>query len=223
MSNRRSIHGEPHPVCFAVGCRPCLWKLSWSRICCVFAAGLLLLCGSCQTTSEPLANQPHGARRVTLSPGDKIKLTFPGATELNQTQQIRADGKVSLSIIGEITAAGKTLPDFQKELAALYKPQLRNSEVVVILESGLETVIVSGFVHKPAKFSFDRPTTAFQAIMEAGGVTEYGSLSNIHLIRVINGKQHTQILNLKSAMSGKSTEAQYVQDGDIIYVAHTIF
>jgi protein involved in polysaccharide export with SLBB domain len=205
-------------------CRQFLRKLKQSGIGCVFATFVLLSCGGCETSSKtPLPDQPIATTPVTLSPGDVIKLTFPGATDLNQSQKIRADGKVSLPLVGEVTAAGKMLMDFQNELTALYKPQLRNSDVIVSLEKGEATVVVSGYVNKPGKFTFDRPTTVFQAIMEAGGVNEYGSLSNVHLVRIINGEQHTQVLNIRDAMSGKTTKVNYVKDGDVVYVKHSLF
>ena len=188
-------------------------------------AGLVLLvAGGCSSASRgPLPNQPTFNTPVVLSPGDVIKLSFPGSNELNQSQKIRADGKLSLPLIGEVTAAGKTLPAFQTELAKLYKTQLRNADVLVTLESGTATVVVSGYVSKPGKFSFDRPTTVFQAIMEAGGVSEYGNLGKVRLIRTVNGQQQTQTLNLKSAMGGKTTNVYYVKDGDVIYVAQRLF
>jgi polysaccharide export outer membrane protein len=188
------------------------------------ACVLVLLCSGCQTASlAPLPEQPTATTTVRLSPGDVIKLVFPGTKELDQSQKIRADGKVSLPLVGEVAASGKTLSEFQSELAALYKGQLRNNEVLVTLESGTATVIVSGYVGKPGKFSFDRPTTVFQAIMEAGGVNEYGNLANVHLIRTFSGEQHTQVLNLKSAISATTTKVPYVKDGDIIYVAQRFF
>src|SRR5712692_8949683 len=204
--------------------RRLLRTLTRSHGACVFAVFVVLLCGGCETASlAPVPEQRTTTTPVTLSPGDVINLSFPGATELNQSQRIRADGKISLPLLGEVTASGKTLPGFQSELARLYKPQLRNSEVLVTLESGTATVIVSGFVGKPGKFSFDRPTTVFQAIMEAGGVTEYGNLGNVRLIRTVSGEQHTQVLNLKSAMTGKTAKVYYVKDGDVIYVAQRFF
>jgi polysaccharide export outer membrane protein len=183
----------------------------------------LLICDGCQSHSTPLPNEPTARTPVKLSPGDAIKLSFPGASELNQSQKIRADGKVNLPLVGEVTAAGKTLANFQSELAGLYKSQLRNSEVLVTLESGVANVVVSGFVNKPGKLSFDRPTTVFQAIMEAGGVSPYGSLSNIHLVRTVGGEQRSQILDLRPAMRGETTQVNYVQDGDVIYVAQKLF
>ncbi len=183
----------------------------------------LLICDGCQSHSTPLPNEPTARTPVKLSPGDVMKFSFPGASELSQSQKIRADGKVSLPLVGEVTAAGKTLVNFQSELAGLYKSQLRNSEVLVTLESGVANVVVSGFVNKPGKLSFDRPTTVFQAIMEAGGVSPYGSLSNIHLVRTVGGEQRSQILDLRPAMRGNTTQANYVQDGDVIYVAQKLF
>lgn len=184
----------------------------------------LIVLTSCRTDSRgPLPNQPMANTAVRLSPGDVIKLAFPGSTELNQSQKIRADGKVSLPLVGEVAASGKTVPEFQSEVVKLYKSQLRNNEVLVTLESGTATVVVSGFVSKPGKFSFDRPTTVFQAIMEAGGISEYGNLGKVHLVRTVGGEQHTQVLNLKAAMSGKTTEVYYVKDGDVIFVSQRVF
>jgi len=192
----------------------------------VLAAALLAVwCAGCETTPQTgtLPNQPMVNTPVTLSPGDVIKLTFPGSTDLSQSQKIRSDGKVSLPLVGEVTAAGKTVPAFQNELKAIYKPQLRNNDVIVTLETGTATVYVSGYVGKPGKLTFDRPTTVFQAIMEAGGASEYGNLGKVHLIRTVGGQQHTQILDLKAAMSGKTAQVYYVRDGDVIYVAQRIF
>jgi polysaccharide export outer membrane protein len=187
----------------------------------VFAA---FACGGCQTPPlAPLPNPPSPTTPVRLSPGDAIKLSFAEESDLDQVQKIRRDGKVSLPLLGEIRAAGKRVSDFQSEIVRLYEPKLENSEVLVTLENGLASVIVSGFANRPGKLAFDRPTTVFQAIMEAGGVSDYGSLSNIHLTRIINGVQRTEILNLKPTIRGKPTRPQYVQDGDVIYISRSLF
>jgi len=186
----------------------------------VFAA---LACGGCQTSLPPLPNPPGPKTTVRLSPGDTIKVSYADESVSDQTQKIRRDGKVSLPSIGEVTAAGKRIIDFQNELVSLYEDHLENSDLVVTLESGIVGVIVSGFANKPGKLSFDRPTTVFQAIMEAGGVSDYGSLSNIHLTRLINGEQRTETLNLKPAIRGEPTKPKYVQDGDVIYISRSLF
>jgi protein involved in polysaccharide export with SLBB domain len=190
----------------------------------IIAILLIAFCAGCETpTGTALPEQPTAKTKVSLSAGDVIKLSFPGSPDFNQTQKIRADGKLSLPLVGEVTAAGKTLVDFQAELVRLYQSQLRNSEVIVTLESGITQVVVSGYIKKPSKLAFDKPTTVFQAIMEAGGADEYGSLAKVHLIRVVNGQQLTQVLDLRPALAGKATHALYVRDGDVIYVPQSAF
>ena len=186
----------------------------------VFAA---LTCGGCQTSLPPLPNPPGPKTTVRLSPGDTIKVSYSDESVSDQTQKIRMDGKVSLPLIGEVTAAGKRIIDFQNQLVSLYEDQLENSGLVVTLESGAGTVTVSGFANKPGKLVFDRPTTVFQAIMEAGGVSDYGSLRNIHLTRIINGEQRTETLNLRPSIRGEPTRPEYVQDGDVIYISRSLF
>jgi polysaccharide biosynthesis/export protein len=186
----------------------------------IFAA---FVCGSCQTPLPPLPNPPGAYTSVRLSPGDVIKLSFAEETDLDQTQKIRRDGKISLPFLGEVTAAGKRVIDLQRELVRRFDEYLENPDVLVTLDSGLATVVVSGFVNKPGTITFDRPTTVYQAIMTAGGVSDYGSLSNIHLTRVIAGVQRTENFSLRPDIRGKPIMPRYVQDGDVIYVSRSLF
>src|SRR5215467_8128667 len=112
----------------------------------------VLTLGGCQSPLPPLPNPPGPHTAVRLSPGDVIKLSFAEESDLDQTQRIRRDGKITLPLIGEVTAAGKRVIDFQRQLISLYEPKLDNPEVVVTLESGAGTVIVSGFANKPGVF-----------------------------------------------------------------------
>ena len=64
-------------------------------------------------------------------------------------------------------------------------------------------MIVSGFANRPGPVAFDRPTTVYQAIMGAGGVSDYGSASNIHLTRIIDGVQRTERINLRPSIHGE--------------------
>jgi polysaccharide export outer membrane protein len=191
---------------------------------CLFAFAIFaaLTCG-CQSPLPPLPYPPGPKTAVRLSPGDTIKVTFAEESDLDQTEKIRRDGKVSLPLIGEVTAAGKRPMDLQHEIISRYEGRLDNPEVLVTLESGTATVIVSGFASKPGKIAFDRPTTVYQAIMEAGGVSDYGSLRNIHLTRIINGEQRTETINLRPAIHGEPIDPEYVQDGDVIYISRSWF
>src|SRR5689334_20479618 len=148
------------------------------------AAVVLLLFGACQgPKAARVPAQPVGQTPGYLTMGDVVKVSFTGTPELNQTQRIGSDGKVSLPLIGEVYATGKSVGQLQAELARLYKPQLQNSEVIVTLESRAVPVVVSGAVQKPGKITFERPATLLEAIMEAGGFAPEANLRKVSLIR----------------------------------------
>jgi protein involved in polysaccharide export with SLBB domain len=123
-------------------------------------------------------------------------------------------------LVGEVQASGKRLTTFQTELAGLYKTQLRNTEVVVSLET---SVLVSGSVNKPGRVVFERPLTVLDAVMEAGGIAPAGDPKRVHLIRLRNGRHETQIFDLRSVLRGDATNAFYVKGGDVIYVEERFF
>jgi polysaccharide biosynthesis/export protein len=197
--------------------------LSLSSCLAAFLIFATLACGGCQTAQPPLPNPPGPKTAVRLSPGDTIKVTFADENVQDITEKIRRDGKISLPLIGELTAAGKRLMELQNEIKSRYEGRFDNPEVLVLLESGSASVIVSGFASKPGKIDFDRPRTVYQAIMEAGGPTDYGSLSNVHLTRIINGVQRTEVINLRPTVHGNPTLPKYVQDGDVIYISRNWF
>jgi polysaccharide export outer membrane protein len=177
----------------------------------------LLFCIGCQ--GPPM----HQAQLVSktpnyLSAGDVVKITFPAAPELNLSQKIGPDGTLSLPLVGEVHAAGKSPGELQNELANLYKPQLQDNEVVVTLETRALPVVVSGAVQKPGKIVFERPATILEAIMEAGGFTPEADLKKVSLIRIVRGQHDTEQFDLRPVLHGKPTPAVYVNAGDVIYV-----
>src|ERR1700757_2299416 len=114
---------------------------------CLFAflvfAGLA--CGGCQSPLPPLPNPPGPHTAVRLSPGDVIKLSFAEESDLDQTQKIRIDGKISLPYLGRVTKAGKGVTNQKRGLPSRYHQYLDNPEVLITLENGSATVIISGF------------------------------------------------------------------------------
>jgi polysaccharide biosynthesis/export protein len=196
------------------------------------ATAVLLLaatgCGTNQTNAfiEPShsamsgqTNQPAHSEALILREGDILKITFSGSPNLDTTQQIRRDGKITLELVGEITAAGLSPSDLEKEISNAYGPQLVTKEVTVAVVSSSIPIFVTGAVLHPEKVLSDHPITALEAVMEAGGFDySKANMKDVRVIRSENGREHTYILNLKSVMQGKQTEPFYLKPYDIIYV-----
>src|SRR5437868_5876363 len=67
---------------------------------------VLELFSGCPSPQGFSPEQQAAPTAVTLVSGDVIKLSFPGAPEMSQSQKIRTDGKVNLPVIGEVLVSG---------------------------------------------------------------------------------------------------------------------
>jgi polysaccharide export outer membrane protein len=188
------------------------------------ALGLVLLAvaAGCQT-QPPILTPTKQTTNVTeviiLREGDVLKISFPSSANLNTTQPIRRDGMISMPLVGEVKAVGKTPEELKKDLIDLYSTQLMSKEVMVEVQSSLFPVYVTGSVLRPGKIMSDHPMTAFEAIMEAGGF-DYAK-ANLKKVVVIRQKgDHGQkyTLNLKLVMKGEGGEPFYLKPGDTIFV-----
>ena len=165
------------------------------------------------------APAPANSETLVLHEGDVVSVLFPGAPDLNTVAPIRRDGRITLKSFGEFKAAGLTPPEMEKELIRLYGSQLQTKEVTVAVQSSAFPVYVTGAVLRPGKILSDRPMTALEAIMEAGGF-DYGkaNLKSIRILRTQNGRTEHYTLNLKKVLEGQEPEQFALKPADIIYV-----
>ncbi len=172
--------------------------------------------------STPVST-PAGTTAATnslaLREGDMLRIIFPGAPSLNTDQQIRRDGMITLPQGGELKAVGKTPAELEAELLKLFGPQLQIKEVSVTVSSAVFPVYVTGAVLRPGKIMSDRPITALEAVMEAGGF-DYtkANLKAVVIVRHEDGQVRNFTLNLKLPLDGKKSEPFYLKPSDIVYV-----
>lgn len=162
---------------------------------------------------------PPAPMLQTLSPGDVIKISFPGAPNLETTQQVRRDGHINLALVGEVQVADKTPAALEQELIRLYSSQLVSKEIKVTLVSSSFAVFVAGAVLRPGKINPEREITALQAVMEAGGFdSAKANTRAVVVIRNAGGQTVNFTLDLQSVLEGKRTEPFFLRSHDIVYV-----
>ena len=181
---------------------------------------LLGLTPGCQTPQFGTVDTPKvHSEPIVLHEGDVVRISFPGAPNLNTVQTIRRDGRITLQLVGEFSAAGLTPPALEQELIKLYGPQLQTKEVTVAVESSAFPIYVTGAVLRPGKILSDRPLTALQAIMEAGGFDyNKANLKKVAVIRHETGRTDHYTLNMKGVLNGEQSETFNLKPADIIYV-----
>jgi polysaccharide export outer membrane protein len=162
---------------------------------------------------------PPDPDKFILREGDVVRVTFPGAPNLDVQQSIRRDGKLSLKLIGEYQAAGMTPSAMEKDLLKLYGPQLQTKEVNVSVEGSAFAVYVSGAVLRPGKVLAERPLNALEAIMEAGGFDNAkANMKKVSVIRHESGGTRHFTVNLKGVLTGENSQIFKLRPLDIIYV-----
>lgn len=182
--------------------------------------GIASLLGGCATRgSAPLASPAPEADAQLLRAGDVVKIAFPRAPTLDTTQQIRRDGKINLHLVGEITAAELTPAALEAQLMERYASQIVSREVRVTVVSSAFAVFVTGAVLRPGKLTPDRPLSAFEAVMEAGGFDPTkADTKSVTVIRNEGGATRKFTLNLKAVLDGTTAEPFYLRAYDVVFV-----
>ncbi|HWD90873.1 MAG TPA: polysaccharide biosynthesis/export family protein [Verrucomicrobiae bacterium] len=182
-------------------------------------------CGTSNPDFKPYSALPSkDAKDAPLREADVVKIDFPGASTLDTVQTVRRDGKITLPVVGEVVAAGKTPVELQKELVKLYAKELVSSkEITVSVQQSAFPIFVTGAVMKPGKLLSDSPMTALEAIMESGG-PDYtrANLKSVRIIRTQDNHTKNFTINLKGLENSTSIDIFYLQPGDIVYVPEKI-
>lgn len=161
--------------------------------------------------------------RVTLEPGDEIEIKFFYNPELNETQRIRPDGKITLQLVGDVVAGGKTPEELTYMLTKLSELILENPAVTVFLrDQPNRLVYVGGEVERPTALPLNGNMTALSAIMLAGGFNaETANEESVVVIRHEAGRRYGCTLDLAPSLYGQEDKPFYLASGDIIYVPRT--
>jgi polysaccharide export outer membrane protein len=174
-----------------------------------------------QHPDSKVVSRAYGDSEFRLGPDDVVEVTVYQDKSLDRTVPVRPDGKISLPLIGEMPASGKTATDLQKEIALRLKQFVADPTVtVVVKEVNSPKVSVLGEVKNPGIYKIKDRATLLDAIALAGGLTEYAKKNKIVVIRTdSNGPPHQFKLNIDDQIKGRpSAEPFYVLPYDKIYI-----
>jgi len=185
--------------------------------------GALVACGPVVTHKSPLeelkaapVNTPY-----RIGAGDTLAIKFFFSPELNETMQVRPDGKISLTFIPEIQAAGITPQELGKNIRTALRHRVKQADVAVIVrEAASHKVFVGGEVAKPGTVALMGGETIMQVLNAAGWITPTARRKEIALVRTdAAGKQSTYAINLNKIIKGEDMAQNVVlQAGDVILV-----
>ncbi len=152
-----------------------------------------------------------------LGPGDRVGIYLLGTVQQNLDVVVNVEGKVFLPPVGVIQASGLELQEFKHLLHKKLSPYYDNFNVdIMLLQPKNVLVAVVGDVRKPGKYLLSSLNTVLDAVIQAGGPTQHGSLRNIQLLR--QGKLFATVDLYGFLMNGHNDNDTFLQAGDRIYV-----
>jgi len=155
-----------------------------------------------------------------IGPSDILEIIVWREDNLSKEVTVRPDGRITLPLINDIVAAGKTPMQLRDEIEKRLKEYI-DLPVVTVIVKGIESkyYYVIGEVANPGGYLLSKPLTVLQALALAGGFTEWAKKDKIMVIRsLLNGEK--QILNFNYEMISKGHRINdfYLKSGDIIVV-----
>ena len=150
--------------------------------------------------------------------GDKLRVEVYKDPQMSQSLQIRPDGKITLPLVGDVAAAGKTPAALRDTLTTSLKDFITNPVVTVIVtEAQPQTVSVIGEVNAPGTHPVKAQTTVIEALAMAGGFKDFANTKNITIQRSTPTGTTRIKFNYKDAIKSEA-KPMCVQPGDVIIV-----
>jgi polysaccharide biosynthesis/export protein len=202
------------------------------------AAGLLLLIGVSPASSQSAPAAPAGERRTdtalaptsttaapippgyVIGPDDVLQIVFWREKDMSGEVIVRPDGRISLPLLNDVVAAGRTPEQLRAAIVASANEFLGNpNATVVVKEIRSRKAFITGSVEKPGPYVLTGPTTVLQLIAMAGGLKDYADKKNIVVMRTTNGQQVSLLVDYSSLLKRQKLEDNFeLMPGDTILV-----
>jgi polysaccharide export outer membrane protein len=167
-------------------------------------------CGGGLSGLSSLPPAPTVAYR--LGAGDEVRVAIPGLSAAdpgNASYVINDRGQISLPVLGDVDAGGKTVPELQAAIAQqLTQRQLLNAPTVSVQPVRLRPFYVLGEVKSPGEYQYRAGMSVLAAVSVAGGYTFRAEQGGVAITRIVDGRQ----------VVGRATERDMIQPGDTVRI-----
>ena len=119
-----------------------------------------------------------------IGPQDVLTITVVGQDAHSGDVVVRPDGKISLSLVDEVQAAGLTPLQLKDVLTKAHARFFKDPTILIALKQiNGHRVFISGLVEKPGDYRLEKPMDILQLIAKAGGLLAQADRENIRLLR----------------------------------------
>jgi polysaccharide biosynthesis/export protein len=159
------------------------------------------------TSLAQSANKPHEASFV-IGNDDLLAINVWKEPDISRSIPVRSDGRISLPLVGEVQATGRTPLQLEEDIASRLRNYIAEPEVTVMVqEIRSQKFNILGQVTKPGSYSLELVTTVLDAIAAAGGFKDFANVKGIYILRQNSGGGESRIaFNYKQVIKGKNPQ-----------------
>lgn len=167
-----------------------------------------------KATATPEAGQDY---RIGVL--DVLDISVLSAPDLTRTVQVGNGGTISLPLLREVPALGRTQGELEQDIAVrLGKTYMQNPQVMVsIKEYNSQRITVDGAVQKPGIFPKQGDVSLLQAVAQAQGLTNYADPTGVLVFRTVNHQRTAARFDIRQVRNGKQPDPLLLA-GDIVMV-----
>lgn len=199
-------------------------KNYFTKLLCFVAAVTIAGCGSVQVSDVPPPASSKVLSEYKIGVGDQLQINVWKNEELSSEVPVRPDGKISLPLVGDISAQGLSALQLAENITTGLKTYIRSPQVnVTVLDAGsvdyLLRVRVTGAVSTPRSIPHRDGMTVLDLVLEAGGPTEFASGNRAKLYRKVDGEVKTYPIRLNDILKKGRLQTNYtLAPSDIVIV-----
>jgi len=163
----------------------------------------------------------HSDTSYVIGANDVLVVSVWKEPDISRSVSVRSDGKISLSLVGELQASGQTPRQLEQEITKRLRSYISEPEVTVIVTaSNSQRVNIMGMVSRPGAYLLTSSTTVLDAIAMAGGFKDFAKQKSIYVLRqALDGTQKRIPFNYRDVIKGKNPEQNIrLQAGDTVVV-----
>jgi polysaccharide export outer membrane protein len=161
---------------------------------------------------------PIDPERYVIGAEDSLQITIWKEPTLSGTIPVRPDGMISLVLVGDLRAAGLTPMALSADISQRLKKYIQDPVVtVVVLGVNSQRIFTVGEVNHVGPIMLTPGMTPLQAIVSAGGLSQFANSKHIYILRNVGGKQQKILFNYKTALKGDNQGVSLIP-GDTIVV-----
>jgi len=160
---------------------------------------------SSQSVEAASAAKPHDDSFV-IGNDDVLAINVWKEPDVSRSIPVRSDGKISLPLVGEVQATGRTPLKLEQDIAVRLKNYIAEPEVTVIVQQiNSQKFNILGMVSRPGSYPINNSATVLDAIALAGGFRDFAKQKSIYILRQSADGSETRLpFNYKEVVKGRN-------------------